>query len=258
MILTVNIGNTHITIAGYEHDALQFSGRLHSDTAATIDEYAMNLLNLLSLYHVEPERIEGGILGSVVPALTGRVLAALRMLSSAHILTVGPGLKSGIKLRLDNPAQLGAELLCGAVAALAEGPGPLAVISADTAISIMAVNEKQELVGGVIMPGPQLSLAALVQKTAQLPQIDLSAPAAPSILGKNTAACLQNGFVLGTAGLLDGLAERFRAELGPDLKFYATGNLPCPIREACRTNILYRETLITDGLYRIWLRNKKG
>ena len=156
MILTVNIGNTHITIAGYEHDALQFSGRLHSDTAATIDEYAMNLLNLLSLYHVEPERIEGGILGSVVPALTGRVLAALRMLSSARILTVGPGLKSGIKLRLDNPAQLGAELLCGAVAALAESAGPLVVISADTAISMMAVNEKQELVGGVIMPGPQL------------------------------------------------------------------------------------------------------
>ena len=108
------------------------------------------------------------------------------------------------------------------------------------------------------MPGPQLSQAALVQKTAQLPQIDLSAPAAPSILGKNTAACLQNGFVLGTAGLLDGLAERFRAELGPDLKFYATGNLPRPIREACRTNILYRKTLITDGLYRIWLKNKKG
>ena len=196
MILTVNIGNTHITIAGYEHDALQFSGRLHSDAAATIDEYAIDLLNLLSLYRVQTERIEGGILGSVVPALTGRVLAALRMLCSARFLTVGPGLKSGIKLRLDNPAQLGAELLCGAVAALAETPGPLAVISADTAISIMAVNEKQELVGGVILPGPQLSQAALVQKTAQLPQIDLSAPASASILGKNTAACLQNGFVL--------------------------------------------------------------
>ena len=255
---TVNIGNTHITIAGYEHDALQFSGRLHSDAAATIDEYAMDLLNLLSLYRVQTERIEGGILGSVVPALTGRVLAALRMLCSARFLTVGPGLKSGIKLRLDNPAQLGAELLCGAVAALAETPGPLAVISADTAISIMAVNEKQELVGGVILPGPQLSQAALVQKTAQLPQIDLSAPASASILGKNTAACLQNGFVLGTASLLDGLAERFRAELGPELKFYATGNLPRTIREACHTNILYRETLITDGLYRIWQKNRKG
>ena len=98
------------------------------------------------------------------------------MLCPVRILTVGPGLKSGIRLRLDNPAQLGAELLCGAVAALAEGSGPLVVISADTAISLMAVNGKQELVGGVILPGPQLSLAALVQNTAQLPQIDLSAP----------------------------------------------------------------------------------
>ena len=235
MILTVNIGNTHITIAGYEHDTLQFSGRLHSSPAATVDEYAMNLLNLLSLYQVAPERIEGGILGSVVPALTGRVLGALRMF-----------------------CQLGAELLCGAVAALEEGPGPLAVISADTAISIMAVNAKQELVGGVILPGPQLSLSALVQRTAQLPQIDLSAPASSSILGKNTSACLQNGFVLGTAGLLDGLAERFQAELGPDIRFYATGNLPRTIREACRTPIQYREYLITDGLYRIWQKNRKG
>ena len=171
----------------------------------------------------------------MVPALTGQVLAGLRMLCSARILTVGPGLKSGIKLRLDNPAQLGAELLCGVVAALAECPGPLAVISADTAISIMGVNAKQELVGGAILPGPQLSLASLVQKTAQLPQIDLSAPAPASVLGKNTASCLQNGFVLGTAGLLDGLADRFRAELGPEAKFYATGSLPRSIREACRT-----------------------
>ena len=115
---------------------------------------------------------------------TGRFADALPV----RILTVGPGLKSGIRLRLDNPAQLGAELLCGAVAALAEGSGPLVVISADTAISLMAVNGKQELVGGVILPGPQLSLAALVQNTAQLPQIDLSAPAPASVLGKNTAA----------------------------------------------------------------------
>ena len=258
MILTVNLGNTHITIGGYEHDDLKFCGRLHTDPAATVDEYGLRLLNLLSLHGASPEQIEGGILGSVVPALTGRVLAALQMLCPVRILTVGPGLKSGIRLRLDNPAQLGAELLCGAVAALAEGSGPLVVISADTAISLMAVNGKQELVGGVILPGPQLSLAALVQNTAQLPQIDLSAPAPASVLGKNTAACLQNGFVLGTAGMLDGLADHFCAELGPETKFYATGNLPIPIREACCTPILYRETLITDGLYRIWMKNKKG
>ena len=163
MILTVNIGNTHITVGGYDHDTLRFCGRLHSDPAATIDEYAIRLVNLLSLHGASPDQIEGGILGSVVPVLSGRVLAALRILCSARILTVGPGLKSGIKLRLDNPAQLGAELLCGAVAALAESAGPLVVISADTAISMMAVNEKQELVGGVILPGPQLSLETLVK-----------------------------------------------------------------------------------------------
>ena len=104
MILTVNIGNTHLTIAGYEHDTLQFSGRLHSSPAATVDEYAMNLLNLLSLYQVAPERIEGGILGSVVPALTGRVLGALQMLCSARFLTVGPGLKSGTYVRKNRKA----------------------------------------------------------------------------------------------------------------------------------------------------------
>ena len=144
------------------------------------------------------------------------------------------------------------------VAALAESAGPLVVISADTAISMMAVNEKQELVGGVILPGPQLSLETLVKNTAQLPQIDLAAGTPASILGKSTAACLQNGFVLGTASQLDGLAARFCAELSPQTAFYATGNLPRAIRDACRTPIRYRETLITDGLYRIWQKNRKG
>ena len=258
MILTVNIGNTHITVGGYEQDTLKFCGRLHSDACATTDEYAIRLLNLLTLHGASPAQIEGGILGSVVPVLTGRILAALHILCRVRILTVGPGLKSGLRLRLDNPAQLGAELLCGAVAALSECEGPLVVISADTAISLMAVNAHQELVGGVILPGPQLSLDALVKNTAQLPQIDLATKAPESVLGKNTSACLQNGFVLGTASMLDGLAARFCSELGAQTAFYATGNLPLAIRTACCTPIRYRETLITDGLYRIWQRNRKG
>ena len=228
MILTVNIGNTHITVGGYDHDTLRFCGRLHSDPAATIDEYAIRLVNLLSLHGASPDQIEGGILGSVVPALSGRVLAALRILCSARILTVGPGLKSGIKLRLDNPAQLGAELLCGAVAALAESAGPLVVISADTAISMMAVNEKQELVGGVILPGPQLSLETLVKSTAQLPQIDLAAGTPASILGKSTSACLQNGFVLGTASQLEVWPRGSAPSLARRLPFTPPATCPVP------------------------------
>ena len=176
MILTVNIGNTHLTVAAYRAGALLFSGKL-SAAPATSDEYAIRLIHLLTLHHSAPGQIEGVMLASVVPALTGRVVAALRMLTSARIMTVGPGLKSGLKLRLDQPAQLGAELLCGVVAAMAEGPAPMAVIFSDTALTIMGVNAQKELVGGVILPGPQLSMASLVQNTAQLPQVDLTAPA---------------------------------------------------------------------------------
>ena len=258
MILTVNIGNTHITVGGYEQDTLRFCGRLHSDTAATVDEYAIRLVNLLSLHGASPAQIEGGILGSVVPVLSGRVLSALRILCNARILTVGPEHSaSAATAPHKSSAPSWAGLSSRSLMPLFR-PGPLVVISADTAISMMAVNAKQELVGGVILPGPQLSLSALVKNTAQLPQIDLAAKAPASILGKSTSSCLQNGFVLGTASLLDGLAERFCAELGPQTAFYATGNLPIPIREACCTPILYRETLITDGLYRIWMKNKKG
>ncbi len=258
MILTVNIGNTHITVGGYENNRLHFCGRLHTDSSATADEYAIRLSNLLALYNATPSQIEGGILASVVPSLSEPLLSALHILCNARFLTVGPGLKSGLRLRLDNPAQLGAELLCGAVAALAECPGPLVIISADTAISMMAVNDKQELVGGVILPGPQMAMDALVQNTAQLPQIDFSAKAPGSILGKNSAACLQTGFILGTASQLDGLAARFCEELGEQTAFYATGNLPSAICDACRTPIRYRKTLILDGLYHIWQRNRKG
>ena len=228
MILTVNIGNTHITVGGYEQDTLIFCGRLHSDPAATVEEYAIRLVNLLQLYGASPAQIEGGILGSVVPMLSGRVLAALQLLCKARILTVGPGLKSGIKLRLDNPAQLGAELLCGAVAALAEGPGPLVVISADTAISLMAVNAKQELVGGVILPGPQLSHGCAGAEHR---------PAAPD----RPLRCLRPGLRTGQEHrrlLAERLCAGHRRAAGrpgrPFLrrawpcrpKFYATGNLP--------------------------------
>lgn len=228
MILTVNIGNTHITIAGYEHDTLQFSGRLHSSPAATVDEYAMNLLNLLSLYQVAPERIEGGILGSVVPALTGRVLGALRMFCSARFLTVGPGLKSGIKLRLDNPAQLGAELLCGAVAALEEGPGPLAVISADTAISIMAVNGKQELVGGVILPGPQLSLSALVQKPPSCPRSTSPLQLPPRSWARTPLPAYRTVLCWAPPGCWTGWPSAFRQSLARISAFMPPATCPAP------------------------------
>ena len=256
MILTVNIGNTHLTVAAYRAGALLFSGKL-SAAPATSDEYAIRLIHLLTLHHSAPGQIEGVMLASVVPALTGRVVAALRMLTSARIMTVGPGLKSGLKLRLDQPAQLGAELLCGVVAAMAEGPAPMAVIFSDTALTIMGVNAQKELVGGVILPGPQLSMASLVQNTAQLPQVELDATP-KKMLGANTTDCLHSGIVHGTAAMLDGMVAQFRAALAaPDAPVIATGTLPPSVRAACGCGIDYRETLILDGLYEIWQRNTR-
>lgn len=257
MVLAVNISNTTLTVSGYVGDRQAFCGRLHSDPLATEDEYALLLQNLLTLYGCRSDQIEGAIMGSVVPVLTDRVLGALHRLSPVRVLTVGPGLKSGLKLRLDNPAQLGAEMLCGTVAALAECEGPLVIIHADTAISMMATNRSRELIGGVILPGPQVALHSLVQNTAQLPQVALSSKRPLSILGTNTEACLQQGILLGTACQLDGLAARFCAELGPETQFFCTGSLPACILEACATPIHYRESLVLDGLYLIWQRNRK-
>ena len=174
-----------------------------------------------------------------------------------RVLTVGPGLKSGLNICIENPAQLGGELLCGGVAALQLAAPPLLVITADTAITMTAVNRNRQLVGGVILPGPQVAMAALVRGTAQLPQVDLHARP-KSVLNGNTAACLQAGSVLGTAAMLDGLIARFRLELGEELTVISTGTLSSAVRESCATPIRHEPNLILDGLYAIWKRNSRG
>ena len=173
-------------------------------------------------------------------------------------MEIGPGLKSGVRIRMDNPAQLGGELLCAAVAALQRHDPPLVVLHLDTAVTMLAVDGAGSLVGGVIMPGPQLSLSALVKNTAQLPQVELDAKPR-RLIGTNTPDCLQSGMVYGTAAMLDGMAGQFREALGaPDAPVIATGQLPAQVRAACRTPIEYRETLVLDGLYAIWKRNCKA
>ena len=158
---------------------------------------------------------------------------------------------------MDNPAQLGGELLCAAVGALQTHKPPLLVMNMDTAATLVAVDAEGSIVGGVILPSPALSLSALVRNTAQLPQIDMARPA-KRFLGTNTTDCLHSGIVNGSALMLDGLFARCRATLhAPDAPVIATGILPASIRDACATPIEYNGTLILDGLYSIWKRNVK-
>lgn len=258
MILALNIGNSNITFGSYTADGkLVFSSRLFADTALSSDELLYKMVNMLALYGAEPTQITDVIFSSVVPALTPRMREALRKMCEAPLMEVGPGLKSGVRIRMDNPAQLGGELLCAVVGALQRQTPPLVVVNFDTALTLLAVDAQGALVGGAILPGPQISLAALVKNTAQLPQVELDARP-KRMVGGNTADSLHSGIVHGTAAMLDGMVENFRSALqAPEAPVIATGTLPRSVRESCRTPIQYRETLILDGLYSIWQRNAR-
>ena len=253
MILALNIGNSNITFGGYTPDGkLVFSSRLFADTALSSDELLYKIVNMLALYGAEPQQITAVIFSSVVPALTPRLREALRKMCECQIMEVGPGLKSGVRIRMDNPAQLGGELLCAIVGALQRCTPPCVVVNFDTATTLLAVDSTGALVGGSILPGPQCSLSALVRNTAQLPQVELEARPR-RLLGANTADCLHSGIVYGTAAMLDGMVAQIRAALGaPDAPVVATGTLPDSVRTACATDIVYRETLVLEGLYWIW------
>ncbi len=258
MLLALNIGNTNLTFGGYAADGkLTFASRLYADTALSADELTYKLVNMLALYGVHPHEVTDVIVASVVPVLTARLREALAKLCEAPVLEVGPGLKSGVRLRLDQPAQLGGELLCAVVGALNVCEPPLLVLNMDTAATLLAVDADGSLVGGMILPGPQLSLDALVKNTAQLPQVALeSAP--KRLLGANTADSLHSGIVYGTAAQLDGLVQKLRAALSaPQAPVIATGQLPESVRAACETGLQYRETLILDGLFALWQKNRR-
>ncbi len=258
MLLALNIGNTNLTFGGYTSDGkLVFVSHLYADTALSSDELTYKIVNMLELYGIHPREVTDVIFSSVVPALTARLRMAIAKLFEAPVLELGPGLKSGVRLRLDQPSQLGGELLCAVVGALTLVKPPLLVLNMDTAATLLAVDGAGSLVGGLIVPGPQLSLDALIQNTAQLPYVAWET-APKRLLGTNTADCVHAGIVFATAAMLDGLAQKMRAALcAPQAPFVATGQLPKSVRDACDTKFLYRETLILDGLYAIWQKNRK-
>jgi len=258
MLLALNIGNTNVTLGGYDAAGKRrFVCRFYADSALSSDELVYKLTNLLALYDWQPRDVDAVIFASVVPVLTGRMREALEKMTAAPLTEVGPGLKSGVRIRMDNPAQLGGELLGAAVGALQLHRPPLLVMNTDTAVSLLAVDAEGSISGGVILPSPGLSLSALVRNTAQLPQVDLELTP-KRFLGTNTSDCLHSGVVNGTALMLDGLFARARAALNaPDAPVIATGTLPASIRAACTVPIEFSDALILDGLACIWKKNRK-
>ncbi len=253
MILAIDIGNTNIVIGCIDQEKIYFVERVSTDREKTALEYATVFKLVLDLYSIEPGSIGGSIISSVVPPVNRAVCDAVQKVIGREPMLVGPGVKTGLNIVIDNPAQLGSDLVVNAVAALREYPAPLIIIDLGTATTMSAVDEKGNYLGGAIIPGVRVALDSLVSRTSQLSRISLDAP--KKAIGRNTIECMKSGSILGNAAMLDGMIDRFNEELGADATVVATGGLSQFIIPHCKHKIIYDDGLLLKGLWYIYERN---
>ena len=254
MILAIDIGNTNIEVGCIRDEGPSFVERLHTDNKKSELEYAISIKTVLDLYGIDREEIEGGIISSVVPPLNRVMKSAAEKVTGKEILVVGPGIKTGLDIRIDNPAQLGTDLVVGAVAAIEEYPCPLAVIDLGTATTFTVVNGKRQVIGGMIMPGVNVALDSLTLRTSQLPKISLDPP--KKLIGSNTVDCMRSGVLYGNAFCVDGMLERIEEELGEKVSAVATGGMAKYIIPYCKRKTAVDEGLLLKGLKLIYRRNR--
>lgn len=254
MILTIDIGNSNIVLGGVEGDEIAFEARLRTEATKTSDQYCMDLKILLDVYGIDPKAIEGAIIASVVPQVLNSFQTAVKKLTGKQSLVVGPGLKTGLDIRLENPNQTGADLVVGCVAALREHKPPMIVIDMGTATTMVVLDKSGALVGGCICPGVKISLDALTEKTALLPGLHLEQP--KKAIGRNTIDCMRSGIMMGTASMLDGMVERMETELGSKTTVIATGGIARFVLPMCKTSMIYDKDLLVKGLAALYWENK--
>ena len=254
MILAIDIGNTNIVVGCIDEEKIYFTERLSTVHTKTELEYAVDIKTVLDIYHIKRTDIEGCIISSVVPQITDIAKLAAEKILKKEVMVLGPGVKSGLNIVMDNPGQLGADLVADAVAGLASYPVPLVVIDMGTATTISVVNSKKQYVGGMIMPGVGISLDALTARASQLSGISIDAPR--HIIGKNTIECMKSGVLYSNAAALDGIIDRIEEELGEKTTVIATGGLAKKIVPHCRKEIILDEELLLKGLMLIYRKNK--
>ena len=255
MILTVDIGNSNIVIGGVQDDVIVFEARLRTDATKTSDEYCVDLKSLLDVYRVDVDTVDGAIIGSVVPQVLNSLQTAIKKLTGKQSLVVGPGLKTGLNIKIENPAQTGADLVVGSVAALREHKPPMIVVDMGTATTMVVLDETGALVGGCIAPGVKISMDALTDRTALLPGMQLDQP--KRAIGKNTIECMRSGIMLGSACMIDGMIERMEEELGYKTTVIATGGIAKFVIPMCKKEIIYDKDLLVKGLAALYKDNKR-
>lgn len=252
MLLTIDIGNTNINLGIFNGDTLAMSARLATERQKTDDQYAVDLVNIFSVYGIKTTDIEGSVISSVVPEITVHIKNAVKRLTGKKVIVLSPGVKTGLNIMIDNPAQLGADLAAGAVGAT-EYPLPAFVVDLGTATKIFAVDENKGFRGCMIAPGVAISVKALTDTSSLLPAISLEPP--KKACGTNTIESMQSGIVLGTAAMIDGLLDRFADELGEPKTIIATGGLSSFITPVCKREMIYDSDLILKGLKIIYEKN---
>lgn len=253
MILTLDIGNTNIVIGGFLNDELQFVSRIATNSKKTEDEYAALIKSIVHLNDIRSAEVKGAIISSVVPPLNKTMQKALKKVFNISSMIVGPGIKTGVNLLVDNPSQVGADLVCSAAASYKYYDSPALILDMGTATKLSVIDDKGAFLGVSIIPGIEIGINALAGGTAQLPQISLEAP--KSVIGKNTVDAMQSGVVFGNASLIDGMIERIKKEFGENINIIATGGLASFIIPYCKEKMTLDDNLILKGLYAIYQKN---
>lgn len=255
MILAVDIGNSNIVIGCFEDDTVLFIERLSTNQQCTALEYVISVKNIMEINGIELSAIEGCIISSVVPSVTQTVKAALERLTHTKVMIVGPGIKTGLKIMLDNPVQLGSDRVADAVAAVNLYPAPLIIIDMGTATTVSVIDKDKNYLGGMIIPGLRVSLDSLTMRTSQLPKIGIEPP--KKVIGANTVDCMKSGIVYYSAAGIDGVIERIEETMQCTCTVVSTGGLADKIIPHCRREIIIDEQLLLKGLMIIYNKNKK-
>ena len=255
MILAIDIGNTNIVIGCCADGQVIFRERVSTNPTATVLEYAAMLKMAFDMNRADITAVDGAILSSVVPAVTLTMRDAVHKYLHLTPLVVGPGMKTGLNIALDNPATMGSDLVVGAAAALAMHAPPLIIIDMGTATTMTVIDREARVLGGAIIPGVGISLEALASGTSQLPHISLDAP--KKCISTDTIEAMRSGSVYGTAAMLDGMIERMEDELGESATVIATGGLGGIVIPHCRREVIYEKNLLLNGLWELYQKNKR-
>jgi len=254
MILAVDVGNTNIVLGCIEEGRIVNTVRLHTDDRKTAAEYAITLKELFDVFGIDFQAFEGAILSSVVPSVTEALSIAISRLTGVNCLVVGPGVKTGMNVRIDDPGTLGCDLVVGGVAAIAYYGTPAIVIDLGTATTITVIDKDKCFRGGAILPGVKLSYNALAAGTSLLPNISIAPP--KKCIATNTVDCMRSGAVYGSAAMIDGMIDRMESELGMPCHLIATGGLASSIVSCCTHEIVCDDDLLLKGLWHLYQKNK--